>query len=891
MTRTTCAWLLAIVTTLLPGLHAQPVSAHTVAAAAVAPTAAPVLTVSTERGGVGLLWTAVPEARSYQVFRSTDGTWTAPPIARVTNRFFHDRTAVSGTTYEYRVAAFNRAGSGPMSNTVSVTPLAPPEGLSTSAGDSQLTLRWTASTGATAYDVYRSSSWSPEGMTRVGAGVTALEFIDTGLSNWTTYYYRVKARTPSSESRFSQAARGKPQPPPPTASPTNLTATAGSGAITLRWTAVPNATGYKIFRSTDGTWTAPPIGDTRRTEFRDRNLVNGTQYFYKVAGYNRAGTGPLSDAVTATPTAPPTAPAGVTATAGNATVTLAWTPVTGATSYSVYRGTATGGEGTTPLATGITTSAFLDSGLTNGLTYFYQVTASGAGGESARSVEVNASPVAPPPVVDPTTTEAFQFLKQTTWGPKPGDVAALKTLGKDAFLAQQFGAPMSVYPDTLLSQSIEVTQEHFMGLALTGPDQLRQRLAWALHKIWVVSAVEVTNTEAIVTYHRLLLGSAFGNYRDLMTNVTLNPAMGRYLNMLNNKAQSKTGVAANENYARELMQLFTMGLVVLNPDGTPVTSGGVPVPSYTEADVKALARILTGWTYGDGNPGTVPTGTGSTNWGQPMEAVAPAAGWHDTTQKTFLGVDFPSGQTAAVELAHALDVIFSQPSVAPFISRQLIQQLVTSNPSAAYIADIAAVFQDNGSGVKGDLAAVVRAIVLHPEASQTTLTNGKLEEPVLFITSMMRAFGATVSDHPFMTDHSEQMGQKVFYPGSVFSYFSPSFKVRGTNNGTGAPLTGPEFQGLTTVTALERANFVGQLLGGWYNTWVTIDYSPFTTKANNAAALVDFCNETFMGGRMSPEHRTAVINAVSATPAANETERVRTAIYLTLAVAQGQVDR
>ena len=155
----------------------------------------------------------------------------------------------------------------------------------------------------------------------------------------------------------------------------------------------------------------------------------------------------------------------------------------------------------------------------------------------------------------PISTEAFQFLKQTTWGPKPGDIAALKALGKDAFLAQQFAAPVSVYPDTLLSQSIEVTQEHFMGLALTGPDQLRQRVAWALHKIWVVSAVEVTNTEAIVTYHRLLLNNAFGNYRDLMTAVTLNPAMGRYLNMLNNKAQSKTGVAANENYARELQEL------------------------------------------------------------------------------------------------------------------------------------------------------------------------------------------------------------------------------------------------------------------------------------------------------------------------------------------------
>ncbi len=184
-----------------------------------------------------------------------------------------------------------------------------------------------------------------------------------------------------------------------------------------------------------------------------------------------------------------------------------------------------------------------------------------------------------------------------------------------------------------------------MAFAMTGQDQLRQRMAWALHKIWVVSAVEVNNTSAILTYHDLLSSGAFGNYRDLMRNITLNPAMGRYLNMLNNRAESVTGVPANENYARELMQLFTLGTARLSANGTPLVDGtGAPIPTYTEADVKALARLLTGWTFGDGDPNTIPTGGRPENWRVPMEAVAR---FHDVTAKTFLGQRLPGESDGA----------------------------------------------------------------------------------------------------------------------------------------------------------------------------------------------------------------------------------------------------
>ena len=271
------------------------------------------------------------------------------------------------------------------------------------------------------------------------------------------------------------------------------------------------------------------------------------------------------------------------------------------------------------------------------------------------------------------------------WGPKPGDVSALVAIGVDAFLNDQFAAPISVYPDTLFSQPVEMTQEHFMHLALTGPDQLRQRVAWALHKIWVVSAVDIDNAGAIVTYQRVLMNGAFGNYRDLMRNVTLNPAMGRYLNMLNNRSQAVTGVPPNENYPRELMQLFTAGIPRLNPDGSIIRdANGVGACRSTP---KPTSRSWRASSPAGRSATAIPRRSrresGSENYRVPMEAVAR---YHDTGAKTFLGRDFAAGQTAQQDLDQALDVLFNHPNVGPFIGRQLILQLVTSNPSPAYVA-------------------------------------------------------------------------------------------------------------------------------------------------------------------------------------------------------------
>ncbi len=847
------------------------------------------LTASAGNASVVLTWQPVGGATGYKIFRKAAGVWAPEAIASTSGVSYTNGSLVNGTAYSYAVAAYNKGGAGPRSAEAPATPMAPPGGVAALAGDRQVTLSWQASAGALTYSVFRSLSSLDASFAPVAEGVAALSFADTGLTNKTKYYYRVQAFAEAGKSALSAKAYATPLPPPPADAPAGLTPAAGNARVTLTWQPVANATSYRVFRSAADAPDAVLIAKVTTTTFKNTGLTNGTTYSYRVAARNDGGDGPLSAAATATPTAPPPAPSNVVAAASDRQVMLTWTPVPEATTYSVYRSTRKGRYTTVALASALGGPPLVDAGVENGPTYYYTVVATNIGGNSPRSEEANATPEGPPLVVDAETLSAFRLLRQATWGPRTGDVDHVKAVGAAAFLDEQFSAPASVFPATLFNQPIEMTQEHFMRLALTGPDQLRQRVAWALHKIWVVSAVEIDNASAIVTYYRLLSDGAFGNYRDLMRAVTLNPAMGRYLNMLNNRSQQVTGVPPNENYAREVIQLFTLGTARLNDDGTPVLDAtGAPVPTYTQADVTELARVFTGWTFGDGNAATVPRKLARENYRVPMEAVE---AYHDTGSKVFLGERFPAGQSARQDLEQALDVLLRHSNLAPFVSRQLIQQLVTSNPSPAYVRDVAAVFSAGGTAAAGDLAAVVRAILTHPQAVGTPSSSGKLAEPVLFVTSIVRALNAAVTDHPFMSEKTEEMGQKVFYPPSVFSYFSPGYRVRGTGTAGGPPIGGPEFQILTSVTALVRANFAGALVGGRYGGDVAIDYTPFTSRARDAAALVDYCNLLFMGGRMSPQERAEIIRAVRATSIESVMERARTALYLTLVIAQSQVDR
>ena len=311
-------------------------------------------------------------------------------------------------------------------------------------------------------------------------------------------------------------------------------------------------------------------------------------------------------------------------------------------------------------------------------------------------------------------------------------------------------------------------QHVFLANAINGPDQLRQRVAFALSQIMVISSTEVGISYAQREYQQMLLNDAFGNYRTLLEDVTLSPEMGLFLNMVNNaKGNVAKNTHPNENYGREVLQLFSIGPNQLNADGTTVLDGtGAPVPTYTQTQVQGFAAAFTGWTY-PATPGT------TSKFGNPQYFLGPMVAFdaqHDMTAKSLLsGVTTATGQTSAADLKTALDNIFNHPNVGPFIGKQLIQFLVTSNPSPAYVSRVSAVFNNDGTGTRGNLGAVVKAILLDPEARGTPATPanfGKLREPVEYEVAMLRQFNAT-SDGVAPISPIAGMGQPIFGAPSV----------------------------------------------------------------------------------------------------------------------------
>jgi uncharacterized protein (DUF1800 family) len=506
----------------------------------------------------------------------------------------------------------------------------------------------------------------------------------------------------------------------------------------------------------------------------------------------------------------------------------------------------------------------------------------------------------------PSTADVVRFLEQATFGPTPELVEHVRRVGFEAFLDEQFEAPISSYPTLPLfpttrdtatcpngslcqrdNYSMYPLQNRFFVNALYGADQLRQRVAFALHQIVVVSGVEVTQPSWMAPYLRALDRNAFGNYRQLLYEITLNPAMGNYLDVNGN-----TRTRPNENYAREILQLFSIGTVRLNIDGTPqLDERGEPIPTYTQENVNEFARVFTGWRFAPAPAAGVP------NYIDPM---VPNEAQHDRGEKTLLnGVVLPADQNTTKDLNDALDNIFNDLNVGPFISRQLIQHLVTSNPSPAYVERVASVF--NGStGTRGDLKAVVRAILLDPEArgdEKTEATYGRLRHPAQFIANVLRAFGARSADGNGLSDgylnpQSSAMGMDVFRPPSVFSYFSPATVVAGT-----AGVRGPEFGLFSTSTAIRRANFVNTMvfsrIGASANapTGTSIDLTPLVTLAAEPMKLVDTLDDLLLHGTMSQAMRDSIVGAVTAVAPANPLKRARTAVYLVLTSSQYQVVR
>ncbi len=487
---------------------------------------------------------------------------------------------------------------------------------------------------------------------------------------------------------------------------------------------------------------------------------------------------------------------------------------------------------------------------------------------------------------------ASRILDQGTWGPVPGAVPIVQAQGFERWFTEQVLAPQSTYPDQPFldangktNTNLSPVQVLFFQHAVGGPDQLRQRVAFALSEIWVVSNLEVNNASAFPPLLRIFQSGAFNNYENLMRDVTLNPAMGRYLNMANNdKGNPAKGTAPNENYARETMQLFTLGLSQLHSDGTPVLdSRGNPRPTYTQADVTGLAKAFTGWTY----PSVAGTATKGHNPTYYLGSMVPIESYHDVTQKQILGVNLPPGQSAEQDLKEALHIIFMHPNLPPFISQQLIQHLVTSNPSPAYVERVAEVFENNGFGVRGDLKAVVHAILGDPEARAGDVAGapdpenfGHMREPILFIANLLRALSAGVtSTGP--ANAAANLGQRLFYPPSVFSYFSPQYKTSGG-------LLGPEFQIYSTQTAATRADSVNSAIyGGQFDAGTKFNISSFVSAGSKSATLIELINQVFFHEDMSGSLRNEIERSLA--PLTAPADKARAALYVALTSGEYQI--
>jgi uncharacterized protein (TIGR03437 family) len=475
---------------------------------------------------------------------------------------------------------------------------------------------------------------------------------------------------------------------------------------------------------------------------------------------------------------------------------------------------------------------------------------------------------------------AVRFLEMTTWGPTPQIVVDLQTMGLNAWLAAQFAKPSSAWPDpNTTTEGVARLQTAFFNIALNGGDQLRQRASFALAQILVASAVKDVQFEQMVSYQRFLADYAFGTYRDVLTATTLNPAMGYFLDMVNNaKANPATGTAANENYARELMQLFTLGLVQLDSQGNPITAGGATVPEYDQSTVSEMAKVMTGWTYGE-TPGFASLWTNMPYYFGPMVAFE---NYHDTTQKN-INLPIPcvisAGGTAESDLSAALDCIYRQTNLAPFVSYRLIQRFVMSDPSPAYVGRVANAFQSS----QGNLQAVITALLTDPEAQSEG--SGKLAEPILYATGLLRALNATVTAADALTNQGTLMGQTALTPGSVFSYFSPFYRVPDLT----PPPVAPEFQAMNAATALARANFAWLAAGNGISGGIKVDLTNWLDLANNPPDLVEALNQALFRGEMDANVRGLLTTAASAST--STAARVRSALYAAAAAPQYEIER
>jgi len=520
---------------------------------------------------------------------------------------------------------------------------------------------------------------------------------------------------------------------------------------------------------------------------------------------------------------------------------------------------------------------------------------SGCGGGGA---DTGSPPVVPPPPPPPVVSKpvAYQLLNQASFGATEADAEQVVTLGLEGWIDDQLIRPASLQLPFLQSlprpefffQLNEDRVDIWFRNALHGEDQLRQRVAFALSEIMVVSQLGALNNYpyALASYYDLLVENAFGNYRDLIEAVTLHPAMGIYLSMLGNqKPDPDLNIRPDENYARELMQLFSIGLVELAPDGSVRTdSRGVPLPTYDQSVIEGFAHVFTGWHFA-GAPGFEQARPTLANQVVPMQLYPD---FHDTGAKLLLGgVTLPAGQGGEQDLEAALDNIFNHPNVGPFIAIRLIQRLVTSNPSPGYVERVAAVFDDNGSGVRGDLGAVVKAILLDPEARPDLPMeiDGKLKEPLLRLTQLWRAYDAQSADGRYAFFPQFFFGQGPLQAPSVFNFFSPFYAPPGEIRDSS--LVAPELEIATEFQNTMVTNYFFYQVFALNSTAaelregdIYIDIAEEAGLAGDIDALIRRVDDKLLAGTMSAALETEIRGMLERVPDDNAALRAAEAIYL-----------
>lgn len=491
-------------------------------------------------------------------------------------------------------------------------------------------------------------------------------------------------------------------------------------------------------------------------------------------------------------------------------------------------------------------------------------------------------------VADAGASEASRFVTQATFGANLYEVNWLleNDLNYAAWIDHQLALAPTLHASISKSAYQNGRLEAWWKASIEAPDQLRQRMAWAWSQIFVISDLPdlIHNApEATIDYYDMLVSKGLGNFRDLMEGVTRHLAMGIYLSMKNSsKADEETGAHPDENYAREVMQLFTIGLYELNQDGSRVMANGEPVPSYSQQDVEELARAFTGW-------------SSDSQWRWKWDWLLPMAGYdeyHDTGAKTILGSSIPAGKTASEDLDAALDILFNHPNVGPFIGKQLIQRLVTSNPSAGYVSRVAAAFNDNGAGVRGDIQAVVKAILLDDEARRDRTPSegfGKVREPLIKLTQLWRAFNLDADTYEYWRPEDD-MHQAPLRSPSVFNFYYPDYRPADTWQGTN--LVAPEFQLLTDASLTTSTNRLLVIaMGDFWNTITELDTDLAESLTGDEAQLLDFLDLLLTQGNMTLGLRSTLSDHLAGHPDLTDSEKVRDLIYLIVSSAEFAVQQ